>query len=80
MEIEIFLNENNYIEFLNGYHDYLSTNKDVLSALYFEHKKTEYQDCNSDELEADSLAFVPRDFNWKNILTTDQESVTFYNL
>lgn len=80
LEIEIFLNENNYIEFLNGYHDYLSTNKDVLSALYFEHKKTEYQDCSSDELEADSLAFVPRDFNWKNILTTDQESVTFYNL
>lgn len=80
LDIELFLNEKNYIEFINGYHDYLSTNKDVLSALYSEHKKTEYQDCNSDELEADTFAFVPRDFNWKNILTTDQESVTFYNL
>lgn len=71
MDIEVFLNETNYKEFISDYHEYLSTNSDVLGALYCNDSIGDYVDCSSQSLE-DVYGFVPRDFDWKNILGGNQ--------
>ena len=71
MNIEVFLDETNYKEFISEYHEYLSSNSDVLAALYCNDSISDYVDCSSNSLD-EVYGFVPRDFNWNNILEGNQ--------
>lgn len=71
INIEVFLNETNYKEFISEYHEYLSSDSDVLDALYCNDSINEYVDCSSNSLN-EVYGFVPRDFNWRNILNGNQ--------
>lgn len=71
INIEVFLNETNYKKFISEYHEYLSSDNDVLNALYCNDSIDKYVDCSSNSLD-EVYGFVPRDFNWKNILKGNQ--------
>lgn len=79
LNLEVYLNEDNYMDFIEGYHEYLSFNKKVLDALYSETRRDMYKDFDSDILEEKSWAFMPRDYKWNDILD-NRQCVTFDNV
>lgn len=79
LDLELYLDEHNYMDFIEGYHEYLSFDKNVLDALYSGTPREEYEDIYSDKLEEESWAFMPRDYNWNDILD-NRQSVTFDNV
>lgn len=78
LNIEVFLDKDNYKDFILGYHEYLSTNEDVLDALYCQKPIGEYKTCKDESLD-EVYGFVPRNFKWKNILGKEQ-AVGFYEV
>lgn len=79
IDLELYLDEHNYMDFIEGYHKYLSSDENVLDALYYQTPKEEYEDIYSDKLEEDSWAFMPRDYKWNDILD-NRQCVTFDNV
>ncbi len=78
LDMELFLNEDNYMQFIDDYHEYMSSDKDVLNALYCNVPIDKYTDSNSDSLD-EVYGFVPRDSNWEDILK-DRQAVGFSNV
>lgn len=79
LDLKLFINSKNYKDFINFYHEHLSSDKDVLEALYTNSSKEDYVDLNGDIMQEDDLGFVPRDFNWNDILK-DKNGVIFNNV
>ena len=79
MDMKSFLNSKNYIDFIDDYHKYLSTNDAVAEALYADYSKETYVDFDGENIVDDDWAFVPRDFNWRDILK-DRNCVIFNNV
>lgn len=79
MDMRSFLNSKNYAVFIDEYHKYLSTDVDVAEALYSESSKETYVDYSDENLLDDDWGFVPRDFNWRDILK-DRNCVIFNNV
>lgn len=79
MNLDVFLRKNNYNFLIDYFHEYLSFNENVLSALYSEQSRDSYHPMTGGQLEDEDYGFVPRDFNWKNILYDDQ-CVIFNNI
>lgn len=79
LELEMFLKKNNYNLFLDYFHEYLSFNEQVQSALYCDKRRNDYYLIDGKRIEDDDYGFVPLDFNWKNILY-DNQCVTFNNI
>lgn len=79
IKVELFINAHNYMEFIEGYHEYLSFNEKVLKALYSKTDRKKYVDADSKNFEEDSYGFVPKNFHWNDILR-DQQYVSFDNV
>lgn len=79
LELEMFLKQSNYNLFLDYFHEYLSFDEQVLSALYCDKRRNNYYLIDGQRIEDDDYGFVPLDFNWKNILY-DNQCVTFNNV
>lgn len=68
LSVEPFIDENNYMSFIEEYHEYLNSNEDVLDALYKEIPREKYADGQGNSLDDESYGFVPKDYNWNDIL------------
>lgn len=79
LELEMFLKKSNYNLFLDYFHEYLSFDEQVLSALYCDKRRNDYYLIDGLRIVDDDYGFVPLDFNWKNILY-DNQCVTFNNV
>ena len=78
-EIKAFyvVNSKNYMSFMEKFHKYLSEDKDVLKSLYLSpNYRDTYIKSDKGKLEKNDLGFVPKDFNWNDILG-DKGCVTF---
>lgn len=85
LDLNMFLNKDNYMEFIDAYNDYLCNDPDVVEALCDGVDKTSLIDYEGVELEDDSWGFVPRNHNWVNILKgingkEDKECVMLFNV
>lgn len=79
LELDMFLKKSNYNLFLDYFHEYLSFDEQVLSALYCDKNRNNYYLMDGHRMEDDDYGFVPLDFNWRNILY-DNQCVTFNNI
>lgn len=79
LELEMFLKKSNYNLFLDYFHEYLSFDEQVQSALYYDKRRNNYYLIDGQRMEDEDYGVVPLDFNWRNILY-DNQCVTFNNI
>ena len=78
LELDIFLQKAGFNQFIDEFHEYLSFDEKVQSALYSEVSRNDHYFMN-DRLEDDEYGFVPMNFNWENVLY-DNQCVIFNNV
>lgn len=81
LNLDLYLNRNNYCSFIDSFHEYLSFDKRVHDALYSEKERGCYYSIygDYDSFCEDDYGFVPKDFRWNDILYDDQ-CVVFNNV